>query len=1003
MAIAAGTRVRRYEVVSSLGSGGMGEVYLARDTQLDRSVALKILPDTNARDDDERVRRFVQEGRAACALNHPNIAHVYDVGDENGIRFMAMELVQGETLRARLARERLSVDDALDIATQIASALANAHEAGIVHRDIKPENVMLRPDGYVKVLDFGLAKLLDRPTDGDAATRVLNTEPGVVMGTMLYMAPEQLRGDPIDARADLFSLGAVLYEMLAGRRPFEASSPSGVIAAILTEEPAPLALEGGESEALQAIVRRALAKNRDERFASAKEMLDALRRLRHHSHTHEIRSGDLPTQVLTTPVRRKSYARVIVAIVLIAIAVAATQWWRMRQSRIRTARASIATVVKLADEQRYFEAVDLARSITPIVGNDPALLAAIEKSMTEVTVETDPPGARATLRRFTPGRVTQAEDVGVTPLNKYRIARGDYVLTLAKDGYASVERPVSASPIMVEGLEVAPPLRPLHVKLQKAAEVPEGMVAVQGGSYRLSGWSRPDEQRVELAPFFIDKYEVTNRDFERFVRAGGYARRELWKHPFVDEHGATLSFEQAMARFHDTTDLAGPRSWAGQTYPQGQANYPVADITWYEAAAYAEWAGKKLPTVYQWDKAARDGGASWAGMMMPWGTAAVNTDLTLRANLAGNAPVAVDARPFGISPYGAHQMAGNVAEWIRNQAEDGFGAAGGGFDDAFYAFGQVGAYPPMHSTPKLGFRCVKESPDAQGDQGGFAMHLRGKPPVLAPVNDAAFAKILARYAYAKTPLQARVIERKKSDDWTRETIEFIGANGKKALALLYLPLNARPPYQVIHFVPPADVPLGVRRLDQSLEGMLAPQIRAGRAGFAVFLEGYIGRPNPPGAEAHPRESTEYADDMIANVTDLRRGLDYLATRKDIDMTKLAFFGQSAGSSIGLVLAAVEHRYRSVFMASMGVDSSDLRSHPAASRVNFVPHMTARKMVLQGRYDEAHPLLTDVLPFFRLFPEPKKLVLYDGGHVAPKKIANPAMKQWFDETMGPVQQ
>src|SRR2546422_7538444 len=220
MTLPAGAKLGRYEIRSKLGEGGMGEVYLAQDTKLDRKVALKILPADLATNHD-RMRRFVQEAKAASALNHPNIITIHEIEETDSDHFIATEFIDGFTLRARMQKLPLKLAESLDIAVQIASALSAAHAAGIVHRDIKPENIMLRRDGIVKVLDFGLAKLCEQPVgtslDTEAPTRgLINTEPGIVMGTAIYMSPEQARGLDLDARTDIFSFGVVLYEMVAG-------------------------------------------------------------------------------------------------------------------------------------------------------------------------------------------------------------------------------------------------------------------------------------------------------------------------------------------------------------------------------------------------------------------------------------------------------------------------------------------------------------------------------------------------------------------------------------------------------------------------------------------------------------------------------------------------------------------------------------------------------------------------------------------------------------------
>jgi serine/threonine protein kinase/Tfp pilus assembly protein PilF len=284
--IASGTKLGRYEIRSKIGAGGMGEVYLAQDTKLDRKVALKILPAEVAAHPD-RMKRFVQEAKTASALNHPNIITIYEIDDTGSGHFIATEFIDGKTLRQHLRNTPLKFGQVLDVAAQIASALSAAHTAGIVHRDIKPENIMLRTDGIVKVLDFGLAKLTERlspdSVDMEAPTRpVVNTEPGRVMGTAIYMSPEQARGMEVDARTDIFSLGVVIYEMVAGRLPFEASNTNEILASILSDnEPLPLARYARElPPEFERIVSKALRKNRDERYQTIKDLLIDLKSLR---------------------------------------------------------------------------------------------------------------------------------------------------------------------------------------------------------------------------------------------------------------------------------------------------------------------------------------------------------------------------------------------------------------------------------------------------------------------------------------------------------------------------------------------------------------------------------------------------------------------------------------------------------------------------------------------------------------------------------------------------
>src|SRR4029079_15694037 len=278
-----GSRIGPYEILSRLGVGGMGEVYLAQDERLDRGVSLKILPAYFA-SDDTRLRRFQREARAASALNHPNILTIHEVGESDGVYFIATEFIDGATIRELLRTHDLSLDEILDIAEQVASALAAAHAAGIVHRDIKPENIMRRGDGLVKILDFGIAKLMEptliEQSDDTQHARATHTEAGLVMGTVNYMSPEQARALPVDERTDIWSFGVVLYEMLGKRLPFKGETRMDTLVAILEREPAPLTRVANNYPRLAQIVETCLRKSAAERFASASDLLVELKQLK---------------------------------------------------------------------------------------------------------------------------------------------------------------------------------------------------------------------------------------------------------------------------------------------------------------------------------------------------------------------------------------------------------------------------------------------------------------------------------------------------------------------------------------------------------------------------------------------------------------------------------------------------------------------------------------------------------------------------------------------------
>ena len=938
----------------------MGEVYLAYDRDLEREIAIKVL-----REGSGDARRFEQEAKAASALQHPNVAHVYEIGSHDGFRYIAMELVRGETLRERIARGAMSIDQIVEVSLQISSALAAAHKAGIVHRDIKPENVIVTEDQYAKVLDFGLAKL--RGSRGHDAATVLKTESGVAMGTRPYMAPEQFLDSDVTAAADVYSLGVVMHEMVAGQRP-----PTKPLHQLRKDTP-PL---------LEHLVTKSLAKNPADRYQDGGEVLQQLQAIS--------REGRMPVPAMKSG-RGRQIAVALVVIALVAVAA----FVMLRSNRKREALRNIETAEILLKERKLDEAYALANAAAAVVPEDDRLRDIIANVSDRLTIASDPPGATVFLQKFK--GAPQRERVGVTPITTRRV-RGDYLLTFEKAGYASVVRPVTTMPLYLGTDMFAGRAADIRVKLTEQAKVPAGMVKVDGEAYRLSGFYRPSDRVVELRDYFIDRYEVTNGDYEKFVRDGGYRRRELWKHPFVDG-GKRLSFEQAMARFRDKTGLPGPRGWSDGAPADGAENHPVTDVTWYEAAAFATWQGKQLPTVHQWERAARPASRESIAAAFPWGPVGSGVDPTERANFAGKGTMEVSTMPFGVSPWGAHHMAGNVSEWCRNVHGDGFAARGGGWNDAVYAFGQTAALPGFFSSPTLGFRCVI---GGGGDEGDFALAESGFVPTYTAVDDATFETFRKRFDYQREEMNARVVERVETTSWTREKIA-LTASGKTFHAYLYLPKGFRRPLQVIHFAPAGDVVGGWKTLPHSIEVQWAPVIRAGRAVFAVELEGFLGRPRPPGWVRPETDSDEYVEYNVGRVNDMRRGLDYLESRPDIDRSRIALLGISAGGGTGVFISALESRYRSVLFGGTGISIREVRIAPAANRINFVPRIKAPKLLLQGRYDEDTSLKSETEPMFRLLKEPKRLQIYDGGHVAPREIAIPAVTNWLDETMGPVEQ
>ncbi|HKR60979.1 MAG TPA: bifunctional serine/threonine-protein kinase/formylglycine-generating enzyme family protein, partial [Pyrinomonadaceae bacterium] len=846
------TRLGRYEIRSLLGKGGMGEVYLADDKKMGRSVALKVLSSYFTQD-SQRVRRFKQEAQAVVALNHPNIVTIYDIGQAEGIHFIATELIEGETLRQRARNGELKLSETIEVAIQVTSALVAAHQAGVVHRDIKPDNIMLRTDGYVKVLDFGLAKLFERShsssTDSDVGTLALvQTEAGVIMGTASYMSPEQARGSDMDARTDLWSLGVVIYEMTADRLPFEGATQPEAIARIIEREPAPLAryVPGLPTE-LERIVNKALTKDRENRYQTAKDLLIDLKKLKQRLELEQQANATVNDVQKTTsaPTSTGSVARLgkaarsrtglIVLGALILAAAAGSFIWR--RANVKWAEAQVPKIEALAQAQKFYEAYDLAVSAQRYLPQDSTITRLMPIISHTISVKTDPAGAQVYLRRFVTDDAAKSASrqlLGSTPLENLRVARGQYILYIEKDGYAKTERTVSGAIQHLGTLMMMPPPILVEQKLIAAAEMPERMTFVSGGDYRMVAWNRPTDERARLDDYFIDKYEVSNQEYKGFINAGGYLTQQFWKYPFSKD-GRMLSWDEAMKEFRDRTGLQGPRSWSSQNFPQGKAEHPVTDITWYEAAAYAAFRGKQLPTVFQWEKAARNGRASGFGTYMPWGIFFAGE--TLHANFENEGTMPVTSSEFGMSPFGAYNMAGNASEWCLNETSEGFITTGGDWGSPPYTFSSFGTLPGFYTSNKVGFRCALNSSAAAGDQGGMRIEIKNEVPVYAPSSDANFKKWLTYYQYDKKPLDSQITETQETAEWRREKITFNGADGERAIAYLYLPKNFPRPLQTIHFVPHSSVEEGAVPLENTIESYLAPFIKSGRAVFGVVLKG----------------------------------------------------------------------------------------------------------------------------------------------------------------------
>jgi serine/threonine protein kinase/formylglycine-generating enzyme required for sulfatase activity len=995
----------RYEILREIGAGGMATVYLARDVRHDRSVAVKVLRQELAAALGSE--RFLRETRITAGLDHPHILTLIDSGEaraaegegaEQGILYYVLPYVRGESLRAKLDREkRLSMDEACRIAKQVASALAYAHRQGIVHRDIKPENILIH-EGEAVVADFGIA-LAVGVGGGDRLTQT-----GLSPGTPAYMSVEQMAGEgTVDGRTDEYALASVLFEMLTGEPPYAGSGAVAMMARRATGAvPSARASRAEIPAALDAAIQKALAPAAEQRYKTVAEFGDAVE--------HAVAPRE-------TEPRRRMVSVVAFAVAIMAIAGSWLFWQSLQRER---ARSSVAKVAQLASERRFPEAYVLATRAGRQLPGDTALARLLALVTDHVTVVTEPPGARVSLQRFAAdGRSLPAVSAGITPIANLPMARGDYRVVIEKDGFVPVERIASSAFARAE-LRYRPDSATLiHVALSPPDKASAGMVRVEGGVHTLLSPDAPPGSEAKLGAFLIDKFEVTNEEYKQFVQAGAYTNAQLWKHSF-QERGKPLSAGDAARRFVDKTGLSAPRGWNSQEFPNGLARHPVTDVTWYEAEAFCEWEEKELPTLFQWEQAARGSAQPHVEeLMMPWGAAAPRDPATYRANFGTTGTTPVGSYPFGISPYGAYDMAGNVKEWTRTPVEQGFAATGGSYEDPIYVFSPYAFYDGFTSSRSLGFRCARTlgkagqsvtagrvvapsaTGSAGGDQGASPLKLDRRTPIYHPVSEAVFRSMLTRYEYDHRPLQARVLERTEAPDWIREKVQWLAPNNDTVFAYLFLPRHVEAPYQTIVFVPSRGAFFGHTAAEEA-EAFLGPHIKAGRAVWVTVFKGMIGREWEPNHPEALTNSVQFRDEMVYRATELRTGLDYLETRQDIDRTRLAYYGFSWGSGSRLIFAGVDGRYRTIVFVGGAIDWRMQPTLPEANNVNFAAWIKQPKLLLNGKNDEESVWLTQALPLWNLLREPKKLVLVDGaGHIPPAEERVPPINAWLDSTMGPV--
>jgi len=969
------TLAGKYKSIEILGRGGMGIVYKADDTKLKRSVALKFLPPELIQDEEAK-ERFVLEAQTAAALSHPNICTIYEIEEEEGKSFIAMEYVEGQSLRSKIEKGPLEIDEAINISIQVAEGLEEAHKKGIIHRDIKSANIMVTDKGQAKIMDFGLAKVKGG---------TLLTREGTTLGTVAYMSPEQARGEEVDHRSDIWSLGIVLYEMLSGQLPFKGDREASILYSVVHEEPRSLKeIKRDLPPEMQQIINHALKKKPESRYSSATEMVKDLKKYQDSLRAEELGAFNLRTILRRIRKPRIAVPAVIVVLIISLVAV----WFFSRQAKIRWAKEEALPEIERLIEANilaYIEPYKLAERAEKYIPNNPKLSELLSKCSLEISIKTDPPEAKIFVKEYK-APDSEWRYLGVSPLENIRVPIGCFRFKMEKEGYETVMAAASAFDLDLKTKKFFVPNDLVRV-LDKKGSIPAGMVRALGAETSIG----------KLDDFFIDKYEVTNKQYKEFINSGAYRNREFWKHEFIKD-GRILTWEEAIAEFLDQSGRPGPATWQAGDYPEGQDDYPVSGISWYEAAAYAEFVGKNLPTGYHWNIA--------RGRYTPLiRHGNIFSILALMSNFKGEGPVPVGSLP-GITSYGAYDIAGNVREWCSNEAQKGRIIRGGAWNDNTYMFGNWSQAPPFDRSPKNGFRCALYLDPEKIPESAFKLAKFGETVDFykkKPVPDSIFQVYKEQFSYDKTDLNARVEWRDENpEDWIQEKITFDAAYGaEKVIAYLFLPKNTLSPFQTVIYFPGA----GSLSQDSSkdletyieFETFLSFIVKDGRAVlYPVYKGTFERRFEIPSSNTH--QGTEY---RIQLARDFKRSIDYLETRPDIDSNRLAFYGMSWGAWLGAIIPAVEERLKASVLVVGGLRDS---GRPEANPVNYVTRIKTPTLMLNGQYDMVFPYETSIKPMFDLLGTPdehKELKMYETDHFVPINELIKETLAWLDRYLGPV--
>ncbi|NND15641.1 MAG: SUMF1/EgtB/PvdO family nonheme iron enzyme [Eudoraea sp.] len=650
----------------------------------------------------------------------------------------------------------------------------------------------------------------------------------------------------------------------------------------------------------------------------------------------------------------------------------------------KNARNNILPAIqKLVDEnfRPPTEAFDLGLEAERYIPNDSALIKLWPTIATTITMVTEPTGAEVLWKDYhTPD--AEWRSAGITPIEDTRFPRGYLRMEIRKVGYQTIEY-AGPEPYRRLGSDID------SLKLDASGSTPEKMIRVPARTTYMNIVGLEQEGGKQVGEFLIDKYEVSNKDFKVFVDAGGYTNATFWKFAFYSD-GKEISYSDAILKFVDKTGRPGPANWEAGTYPNGLDNHPVTGVSWYEAAAYASFVNKQLPTIFHWSIVAQ---TSRTQFIVPL------------SNFNGTSTVPVGSKS-GYSFFGIYDIAGNTREWCFNKSDQKGQRyiLGGGWNEPTYAFNDSYTQPAMDRSIANGFRCMQALP---GDS--TMTNLTTTIPRLfrdyrkeKPVDDKTFALYLNQFIYDKKSLDAEIEETLDFDSWKAEKITYdAGYNNEKMQAWLYIPKHIQPPYQtVIYF--PGSGDIYRRSYNPERIGSIDFILKGGRALMRPVYKGTNERHTELNSDLQ-EETALYKDHVIMWGKEFGRTIDYLETRQDILSDKIGYLGFSWGGFLGGILPAIEKRIKAIVLNVGGMEMNS--AFPEVDQLNYLPRVTQPVLMLNGRHDQFFPVETSQKPMYDLLGTPdqyKKHIIYEAGHLVPRTDLVKESLTWFDQYLGPVQ-